>query len=337
MTTRLAAKGSKSTLADFCRALKGCERYLLTCHVMPEGDAIGSMLAMDSLLRRIGKEVIIICEDAFPERLHCLSDKRWNRIDSVDRARIEFDALLTTDSPSLKRIGRVQELVRDETVIFNIDHHVSNKYFGHYNYVRPEAAATGEVVMDIFKALELPLTKQEAADLYVAVATDTGSFKYSNTTAESHRRASELLETGIDVERLNEDIYGVYSLKKIKLYSRLLKRVRTTASGAIAWAAMRQDDLKKSGATYEDSEGFIDFLRYMREVKVAFFLSELDGSKGTRVSFRAKGPYDVNSIATHFNGGGHKKASGCVIEMPLKKAERLVLNYLEKRLAQHGG
>lgn len=326
MKKNTPASKNKTSLAAFCQALKKHNRFLLSCHVSPEGDAIGSIYAMESLLRRLGKKTIVVSEDPFPKRLYCLNSKRWNQIDQVKPQK--FDALVTADCPTLARIGRVQELINPETVIFNIDHHVSNEYFGKYNYVIPEAAASGEVVYEIFKHFGVKVTKEDATNLYVALSTDTGSFKYGNTTVRSHQVAAELIKTGIDIEAINEDTYATYSLNKIHLYSRLLSRVKTTANGKLAWAVMKKEDLEHSGATYEDAEGFIDFLKYIREVKAAFFMIEM--ANAVRVSFRSKDPYDVNGVATYFKGGGHKKASGCMIPVPLEEAEKMVLARVKK-------
>lgn len=320
----------KKDLLNLVKGLKKHRSFLLSCHVTPEGDAIGSMLAMESLLRRLGKKTKVICQDPFPERLPCLSSSKWSRTSELKGRVPEFDALVLTDCPTLARIGDVRELLKRDTAIFNIDHHISNSRFGHYNFVRPEAAASAEVVLDIFDHLGLKPSKEEAKNLYIGLATDTGSFKYSNTRAKSHLVAAKLIETGIDIEKINDDIHGSYSLKTIKLYSRLLGRVKTAAGGSVAWAAMRRSDLKTTGATDEDAEGFIDFVRYLKGVNISFFMSELADGKSVRVSFRSKGRYDVNTLATFFNGGGHKKASGCTMKSSLENAEKQIV----KRILQ---
>lgn len=320
----------KPDLAAFCRALKTHDHFLLACHVTPEGDAIGSILAMDSLLRRLGKKTTVVAEDFFPQRLFCLSSKRWRQIDEITAKPSSFKALVLADCPTMERIGRVKELVTPDTVIFNIDHHVSNSNFGHYNYVLPQAAASGEVVFDIFKHFRMPITKEDATNLYVALSTDTGSFKHGNTTVRSHQMAAELIGTGIDLERINDEVYATYSLNKINLYSRLLGRVKTAVDGRVAWVGMRREDLIQSGATEEDTEGFIDFLKFLREVKVAFFMSEYLNKNAIRVSFRSKDNYDVNKVATYFKGGGHKKAAGCALSISLEEAEKMILNRIKK-------
>ena len=320
----------KNDLAGFCKALKSHDRFLLSCHVSPEGDAIGSILAMDSLLRRLGKKTKVVSEDDFPTRLSCLSSKRWNKLSDLKAKPGDFDALVVADCPTLERIGRVKELVGPHTAIFNIDHHVSNHRFGHFNYVRPEAAASGEVVFDIFKKMRMSLKREEATNLYVALSTDTGSFKYGNTTVRSHLMAAELIRTGISLEKINDQLYSTYSLGKINLYSRLLSRVKTSAGGRVAWAVARREDLIQSGATYEDTEGFIDFLKFLREVKIAFFLMELPEGDHVRISFRSKGYYDVNRVATHFKGGGHRKSSGCILRGRLEDVEKIVLEKVHR-------
>ncbi|MBU3760050.1 MAG: bifunctional oligoribonuclease/PAP phosphatase NrnA [Candidatus Omnitrophica bacterium] len=318
---------------DLARLVKGLSRYqsfLLTCHVTPEGDAIGSMLAMESLLRRMGKKTRIVCQDPFPERLPCLSRRRWLRTCDLGTRIPSFDAVVLTDCPSLARVGDVVKLIRPDSVIFNIDHHVSNTRFGRYNFVRPEAAATAEVVLDIFETLKFKPTRDEAKSLYVGLATDTGSFKYGNTRAKSHLAAAELISAGINIEKINDDIHGSYSLKTIKLYERLFGRVKTAAEGAVAWASLRRLDLEKAGANDEDAEGFIDFVRYIKGVKIAFFISELPDGQSVRVSFRARGAYDVNRLATHFNGGGHRKSAGCKIKARLEDAEQQIVQRILK-------
>ena len=324
-------KKKSDSLKTFCEALKKQKSFLLASHVNPEGDAVACVLAMESLLRRLGKKTMIVCEDPFPERLSVLPSDRWNQVKDVSSNK-KFDAIIICDCPTLERIGKTHSLIDSEMQIFNIDHHVTSSMFGTYNYVQPKAAACGEVVYDIFKYFKKPMTKAEAICLYVSISTDTGSFKYSNTSVKSHQIASELLSLGLDVEAINDGLYATYSLHKIRLYSRLLNRVRTEHQGDVAWVGMTRQDLEESGATYEDTEGFIDFLKYIREVKYAFFLSENGGARSIRVSLRSKGKHDVSTVATRLGGGGHQKASGCTIHASIDEAAEKVLREIYKEL-----
>ena len=319
------------SLPELCEGLKKADHFLLASHVNPEGDAIGSVLALESLLRRLGKKTLIVCEDSFPERLNCLPSTLWNQAKDIPPGK-KFGGLVVADCPTIERIGSVRKLLSPETKIFNIDHHITNTRFGHYNYIQPSAAACGEVIYDIFKFFDLKLTTEEATALYVSISTDTGSFKYSNTTVKSHKIASELIQMGIDIEKINDSLYATYSLEKIQLYSILLGKVQTNPDGTVAWVGLTRGDLLKTGATYEDAEGFIDFLKYLKEVQFAFFMSEMDGAlEGeVKVSFRSKGEHDVAQIATQFGGGGHKKAAGCTIHGTLEEATKRILEQIER-------
>ena len=328
---------SHTLLATFCKALKKTDHFLLASHINPEGDAIASVLALDSLLRRLGKRTMIVCEDPFPERLNCLPSDRWNQVKDVPPGS-RFDALVVVDCPVLERIGSVQKLITPETKIFNIDHHISNTRFGHYNFIQPEAAACGEVLYEIFNRFKMKINKEEAKALYVSINTDTGSFKYSNTTVKSHIIASKLIRTGIDIEKINDALYATYSFQKIQLYSLLLGKIESSHNGKVAWVKMTREDLRKTDATYEDTEGFIDFLKYLKEVCFCFFMSELPAPLPgeVRVSFRSKGDYDVSKVAVHFGGGGHKKAAGCTIRGSLEKATQKILERVNHELKKQG-
>lgn len=319
-----------TSLEAFCKAIKKYDRFLLSCHVLPEGDAIGSLLAMDALLRQLGKKTTIICQDPFPKRLHCLSSVRWNRYQDIKKKNLKFDALLVTDCATLKRLGDVEKLITPEMAIFNIDHHVSNKAFGDYNYIVPKASASGEVVFEIYKKMRQKISKQAAKDMYIAITTDTGSFRYGNTTPKTFQVASELLESGLDVEALNEEVYSNYSLQKIDLYSRLFKRVKTKFSGKVAWVSVRRSDFTKSKTDFEDIEGFVDFLKLLKEVRIIFIVIELEKRGYVKVSMRARENYDVNKIASRFGGGGHKKASGLTIQDSIASIEQKILEELRK-------
>ncbi len=320
------------SLQVFCEGLKRYHHFLLSCHTNPEGDAVGTLLAVDSLLRRLGKKTTIVCEDPFPKRLSCLPSERWRVLSEFSKLP-DFDAAFLADCASLERVGSVRDLLTPEKVIFNLDHHVSNAFFGQYNYIRPKAAATGEVAVELFRHFKLKLTKEEASFLYIAIATDTGSFRFG-ATIKTHELVCELMKTGISVEKIQEELYSTYSLNKLNLYGRLLGRVKISLKGQIAWASMRLRDLEKSGTTYEDAEGFIDFLRAIKEVKVVFFITELPNGRGVKVSFRSKGKQDVNRIAAAFHGGGHRKAAGCTLKLPLAQVEKLVLERLRKEFKE---
>lgn len=326
MGTKIKMTDVKKMIGEFANGLKTYKNFLLASHVNPEGDSVGSLLALESLLRRLGKKTQIVCESPFPVRFQFLKQDKWAQVGDVDVVR-KFDAIITTDCPLLNRIGSVTKLLHPDTVIFNIDHHHTNTRFGHYNYIDSEAAACGEVVYDLFKYLRVPISQYEAEALYVSISTDTGSFEYSNTTEKTHLIAAELAKK-IDIEKINESLYSIYSIHTLKLYRLLIGKIKFSKNHEIAWARVTQNDIKRTGSNYSDTEGFIDFLKNLKDTRIAFFLTE-EKNGDVRVSLRSKGKDDISRVAAYFGGGGHMKAAGCMIHGNLEQAEKLILERIK--------
>lgn len=336
---------NQTILPNKTRALKGCaafaqairryNRFLVTAHVRPEGDCVGSMLAGASLLRRLGKEVVLVNQDPFPKRLQVLPGEGWLRPGQF-RLRYEatdFDACLVVDCPRLERIGKVQELLTDAMAVFNVDHHVTNDQFGDWNLVDDRGASTGEVLYGLFEELRLPVTAEEALALYVSISTDTGSFRFSNTSSRTHLVTAALMATGIDHESINEQLYEMVSFRKVKLLSNLLKNIKRVQNGRVVWAGIHMKSIKDARATFEDTEGFIDYLRFIGGIDVALLLTE-SAPQEWQVSLRGKGDRDVSPIAEAFGGGGHRKAAGCTVRGPLKQASSRILKVIREHLKE---
>jgi len=328
-------KKTQSTAEEICGVLKKHRSFLLSAHVRPEGDSVGSLLAIRSLLQKLGKKAWIVSEDSFPPRLDVMSRDGWMTL-SQFRAlsrRPKFDACVFVDCPRLDRIGEVRKLVAPGMTLINIDHHVTNSRFGDYNLVDDRAASCGEIVHGLFKKLRIPVTQKEALPLYVSLTTDTGSFRFSNTSAKTHRVVADLIETGIDLETINDEVYARFSLERTRLLSDLLRDIKIGLHGKIVWAVIRRAMFRKRKASFEDAEGFIDSLRFIRGVRIAFLAIEAEKNEW-QVSFRAKGPYDVSRIAEVFGGGGHRKAAGCTIYGTAKtvvaKVRKAIFEYLKK-------
>lgn len=313
-------------ISKFCSEIKKRKRVVIASHANPEGDSVGSAIALCSLLKRIGIPSTIVCEDPFPKRLGILDGYEWITVKEFEKHQA-YDAIITVDCPALHRVGSVMSLIKPDTAIFNIDHHTTNTFFGHFNYVQPEASSCGEVVYDLFTHFKTAMTKEEAEALYVAISTDTGSFKYGNTTQKAHFVASKLIEASIDVEGINERLYATYSAAKLQLYSYLLSKVKFLKDQSLAWAQVTKEDLKNTGGTYEDTEGFIDFLKYLKETRFAVFFIQLKTTEPglVRVSFRSKGADDISKVAAFFGGGGHKKSAGCTIPGSMDEVTKKVI------------
>jgi len=313
-------------------ALKDNKRFLITAHVNLEGDSLGSQLAMKELLKGMDKDAFILDSDAVPDHYRFLPNA-CDVCNDLNR-HIEFDVAVVLDCPTLKRTGKVGDIIKESTkTILNIDHHVSNEQFGDINWVDSNASSAGEMVYRLFKALGVPLSKEAALYLYIAILTDTGSFNYDNTSSVTHEIVSELLGYGLDPAIVSERVYENRSIADLKLLGLALSSTEVNASGEVAYLEITRDMLKSTGADIMKSEGFVNYPRSIDKVKVAILFKEDAKNRDViNISFRAKGDVDVNKIASFFGGGGHMKASGCTIKGNLADAKKKVLSKVQEIL-----
>lgn len=314
-------------------AIKKHKRFLITAHVNLEGDSIGSQLAMKELLEGLGKEAFILDSDPVPHHYKFLP--KTNGISNDISKGMNFDAAMVLDCPTLRRVGRVRKIISKDKFIINIDHHISNEKFGDVNWVDPNASSAGEMVYRLFKNMGGRLTKEIALSLYIAILTDTGSFNYDNTSSATHEIAGELLGYGLKPELVSESVYERRSVADIKLLGLVLSSIKVNKSGDIAFLEITKKMLSATGADVSKSEGFINYARSIDKVKVAIlFKEDQNGKSRINVSFRSKGEANVNEIAACFGGGGHVRASGCVVHGTLAEAKKKVLAKVEEILAR---
>lgn len=315
-------------------ALKKNKKFLISAHVNLEGDSIGSQLAMQELLEAMGKEALILDDDSVPEHYRFLP--KAGEISNDLGTKFEFDAAIVLDCPTLKRTGRVADIIKaGNKPVVNIDHHISNESFGNVNWVDSNASSAGEMVFKLFKEMDVALTKESALCLYIAILTDTGSFNYDNTSRITHEIAGELLGYGLEPAAVSETVYERRSLSDIKLLGLVLATTTINKSGDIAYLEITKDMLRNTGADIAKSEGIINYPRSIDKVKIAIlFKDDLKNQGMINVSFRSKGDVDVNKIASAFGGGGHAKAAGCCVKGSLAEAKRLVLAKAEEALGK---
>ena len=322
-------------MKEVIEAIKKYKRFLITAHINIEGDSLGSQLAMKALLVSLGKDAVIVDNDAVPEHFKFLPGA--DEVSSDMSGKFEFDAALILDCPTLNRIGKVKDIIigRHKPII-NIDHHISNEKFGDINWVEPHASSAGEMVYRLFRETGVKLTKEVALSLYIAILTDTGSFNYDNTSSVTHEIAGELLGYGLDPAVVSENVYERRSVEDIKLLGMALATLKVNKEGTVAYLEVTSDMLKITGADLAKSEGLINFPRSIDKVKIAvLFKEDIKDKNKINVSFRSKGngeTIDVNKIAAIFGGGGHMRASGCVISGTLEEAKKKVLAKVEEAL-----
>jgi len=311
------------------KALKGAERVVLTTHINADGDGAGSEVALAGWLSARGQEVWIINPTPFPGSLKfLLSDE--NRVLDVGSKKARevtsaADLAVVLDTAEAPRIGSVMELIRDLPKVV-IDHHPPGPDPIPGEPLRdPEACATGELVFDILDHAQGPWPPETIQGLYVALLSDTGSFRFGNTTPATHRILAFLLERGADPEDLYCRVYGKVPLRKLRLLQASLGELEVDAEGDMAWMTVPSEPFAALGATAEDIEGLVDFPRDIEGVEVGLLFRET-ARGATKISFRSNGDVDVNVLARRFGGGGHVKASGALVERSLPQVRAEVLD-----------
>ncbi len=315
--------------------IKKHKRFLIAAHINPEGDAIGSQLAMANLLKMLDKEVRIINADGVPKNIMFMpGTESVELFKDLGNEDVEFDVAIILDSPTLERIGDVKLLLKEKYII-NIDHHVSSYEFGDINWVDPHCSSVGEMIFDLFKTSNMAVDDASALCLYVAIMTDTGSFRYSNTTARTHQIAADLLLYDIDPKKVYENVYETKSFNTLKLLAEVLTNLKRSDDAKFVWFRVTNEMLRRNKLTADCCEDFIAFVRMLEGAEVVAFLREMDNKPGVKVSFRSKTDIDVNEIAKKFGGGGHKAASGCVIEKSMDEAEQMLVSVVEEAIKKN--
>jgi phosphoesterase RecJ-like protein len=301
------------TVARIVDVVHSRRRFVVTSHARPDGDAIGSSMAMAYALRHLGKEVRVVSSDPPPPPLAPFPGVA--DIEVTTRVDDAGDAVIVMECGTLARTG-VEGLERGYVV--NIDHHVGNSMYGAVNWFDLSAAACGEMIFDLVRAAGVPLTQEIATHIYVAVLTDTGSFHYSNITPRTFDICRACMEAGVDPPAVARAIYDSSTLGRLRIHGSVLNRMQLDRSGRIATLWIDRALAADAGATYDDTEGLINLPLTVKDIlAVAFFKEQAPGD--WRVSMRSKGDIDINAIATEFGGGGHKNASGCSAQGELRE------------------
>jgi phosphoesterase RecJ-like protein len=302
---------------------------------MPDGDALGSALALAQGLMAQGKRVEVVCQDPVPELYSFLPGS--SLVLTPDQVRGPHEVAVFLDCTDASRVGEAAlALANGARVRLNVDHHVTNSLFGDMNYVDPQRAAVGEQVYLVLQAMGVKVGKPTAMCLYVAIATDTGQFCYSNTTVETHRLVASLLEDGANPAQVSESLYESRSLPSLRLLSLALGVLRVSSCGQVAWVSLSRSMLKEAGARDDEAEGLINYPRSLEGVAVGILLKEIDEDR-VKVSFRSRDRVDVSRLAASLGGGGHPRAAGCLLEMGLQEAEDAVVRVALEAVREDGG
>jgi bifunctional oligoribonuclease and PAP phosphatase NrnA len=301
-----------SDLNAAAEAIRRHDRFLLTTHENPDGDALGSLLALKLALDRLGKdsEMYLQGETPLPREYAFMPLGRLSRTLPADASE---RVLVAVDCANESRVGPDAQVLERAKLVLDLDHHHDNTRFGDVNVIVPEASSTGEIVRDLLRELEIELTPELAEPLYIALVTDTGRFQYANTTPRALRLAAELVEAGADVHRVFQGVYETVQFAKLKLLARALERAQIYEGGRIVVSYLLRDDFAEVGAAEPYSEGIIDFLRAVEGAEMAVLIREPPRKDGParKVSLRSSADeVDVSAIARKSGGGGHRQAAG---------------------------
>lgn len=320
-----------ATFEQIGEVLRSHNSFILLSHVRPDGDAIGSQLALGFALMAMGKSVRLVNEDGLPENLAFLAGSE--RIETPPTEPLDVEVAIALDTATKPRLGDGALHAASKAKIWlNIDHHVSNPKYGDLNLIDSTSPATGQILYDLITKLGLPMPAETRDAIYVAVSTDTGSFQYPSTTAKTYDMAADLTRRGLDVGGINSKTYDEQPFRKLELMRALLLTLERSPDGLVANWMMRDQTRIDLELRPEDSEGLIDIIRAIRGVQVAVFFEELPDGK-IRVSMRSKDRrFDVCNIATQFGGGGHALAAGIRMPGPIEDAKIRVLDAIRRRL-----
>jgi bifunctional oligoribonuclease and PAP phosphatase NrnA len=309
--------------AEIGRVLREHNKFAVLSHVRPDGDALGSTLALALSLKELSKDVRAWNEEGMLEKYDFLA--RAELLTKPPSTPEDFDVAIALDTAVQNRLGSTVVAVGSAKLWINIDHHPSNPRYGDLVYIDPTAPATGQILFEFLTNQKFPITPAIAENLYAAISTDTGSFQYPNTTVRTFEIAGELVRCGVDVGRVSQLLYENFPRRRIELLRDLLATMRFACDGKLAYFSLSQASALALGVIPEDNEGLIDHLRAIRGVIVAIFFEELTDGK-VRVSMRSKNEaVDVCAICTQFGGGGHVLAAGARVRGTLPDVEKKIV------------
>lgn len=299
---------TKNKFAEINSIIDKHERFLITSHLDPDGDSLGSQMALYYSLRDRGKTVAVINQGSIPAKYRFLDPQSIIK-SSPDGLTFLPEVVIILECPTLERIGFVRDLIPQSATILNIDHHNDNENYGLVNIVDKESSAVGETLYFLFEEGGNIITREIASQLYAAISSDTGRFRFGSTTARCMRVASELVNKGADPKEISDHLYSGMAPNTLSLLGRTLAGLKTMAGGRIGYFTITLKDLRESGARIEDSEGFVDFILSVHGVMLGFLFKELSESE-VKVSVRSQNGFDSAGFAALFNGGGHTNAAG---------------------------
>ena len=318
--TNKTAETELSKLSGIAAIIRQSKTFFIAGHVKPDGDSLGSALAIASMLNRNGKKASVYCADDVPEMLKFMPGAK--SIKKTVSKNAFFDCAIILESVDFSRMGNIISVNQAKKII-NIDHHSIFTDFGDVNYIVPKSSSTAELILKIFEYMKITPTKNEASNLYTGLVTDTGRFQQLNTTVDSHLAAAKLIGFGVSPNEIFNNVYVNSSAGALKLLGFALSDLKTVFNGKMAYMFITRKMLKESGAKEDETEGIVNFAMTVKGVKVACLFKEVDKNT-TKISFRSVKDFNVLEIVKKCGGGGHKNAAGCTLKSGMNSALKTI-------------
>ena len=298
-------------------------KFIITTHLFSEGDAIGSELALKRFLCGLNKEAVIVNNEALPAVYRCFDknrDIKFLRNKDVNINLNDFDAMFIVDVADWSQLGDFADMIKASSITkICIDHHASNPGYADINVIDKDASSAGELIFDLITFMNGEIALEVATPLYLSIATDTGWFKFSNTSAKALKTCSDLIQVGVKSEIIYEQLFQTKQMSYLKLLNLALGILRPECDGKVVWTKLTKEMVKSSGVPFVDTDVIIDLIRAVKEVEVVIIFREI-GNRRTKVSFRSKHSVDVARLASDFGGGGHVRAAGASINETIDTA-----------------
>lgn len=314
---------------DIISTIRKSNKIGVTFHLSPDGDALGSSLALMQSLKKLGKDCYIISKEKIPEVYNFLPYADEINM-SIGEVLDETDCVIVLDCGNLERIAGDLKLKSKHYVLINMDHHLSNDLYGDLNFVDTNAAAVGEIIYQIIRLMGIVMDKDMATCMYTSLVTDTGGFKYSNTTSVTHTIAGDLINIGIDFSDIHRIIFENKKYERVKLYAKAIDTINLMFDNKLCVMEVTKKMLNEVGVEPSDTSDIVSIGMGIDVVEVCALLKESDG--GIKVSLRSKKDLDVRKIAESFGGGGHTKAAGLFLKTSLDEAKNIIIKAVEKEL-----
>lgn len=308
-------------------SLRQAQHVMVVSHIDPDGDAIGSVLAFGQYLTRSGIKATMVRDSEIPEKYRFLpSVERMIQCGSLPPG-FSCDTVVVLECPDVKRMGAASELFSDDATIINIDHHTGNGNYGTINWIDVGASSIGELLFEYFEHVHYSIDYEAAVMLYTAILTDTGRFRYDATSPKTMEIAGKLMSLGLDTNDICRQVYFNESPSRLRLLGAALRTLEYHADGTVCLLTLTNEMYAEAGSARDESDGIVDYAMHSRGVLIGALIKEVDATT-TRCSLRSVGDIDVASVARTFGGGGHSKAAGCSISMPLAEAKAEIISLL---------